>query len=78
MTTKTIDLEPGDIVPWGDETHNVREIVITSTHDEDNAALGGCGVTGCGDLIGIVVLAPPTGDDHTAGLFCGHQVEVSQ
>ena len=30
MTTKTIDLKPGDVVPWGDQTHTVQEIVITS------------------------------------------------
>ena len=77
MTTKTIDLKPGDVVPWGDQTHTVQEIVITSTHDADNAErFGGCAGTDCGDLIGIIVLRPPTGDDHTAGLFCGQHVEA--
>ena len=76
MTTQAIDLNPGDIVPWGDETRTVREIVITSTHDENNAALGGCAGTGCGNLIGIIVLRPPTGEDHSAGLFCGQHVEM--
>ncbi len=75
MTTQTINLKPGDVVPWGDDTRTVQEIVITSTHDAANAALGGCGGTDCGDLIGIIMF---TGDDQTAGLFCGHTIEVSQ
>ena len=73
MTTRTIDLEPGDVVPWGDDTRTVQEIVITSTHDAANAALGGCGGTDCGNLVGIVVF---TGTDQTAGLFCGQHVEM--